>query len=126
MYTMFAFCIALGCIVVASGCLYEEFGLLIIGRGIYGVGTQGLLVGMSKFTYIWLGESGLAMALGLLTFLDNISGSMTSIISPWVYEKSGNLTAPFSVGAGISLFSLLASFCLNILTGIKNRKNKKR
>tara|TARA_B110000285_G_C14727121_1_gene424767 strand:+ start:108 stop:587 length:480 start_codon:yes stop_codon:yes gene_type:complete len=95
-----------GNFVFALGGVYENFTLMLIGRGIFGTGNFTSMTALTVIATKWFISSNLNLAYGLLSVSWGLSAMMSAIFTPILYgsEKEPHLGN-----------ALLPGFWLNLL-----------
>jgi len=113
----FIFCsvVILGQIIMTIGVAKINFELLLVSKVIFAIGAGPLIVAKSAVLVKWFVGKELSFALGAALCVSRLGSSIDSIISPKVYEWTGNLETPFFVGILVCVLSLGAVAAVNYL-----------
>ncbi len=113
--SLFALLVCLGQAVVTFGASYPSFTIMIIGTGAMGIGLEALCTAKCAMVVKWFKGQEIAFALGLTLTISRLGSSLSSYLTPWIYEQEGNLIVPMAVGVVLSAFSLCMIGLLSIL-----------
>lgn len=99
----------------------NQFSLMLIGRGIFGIGCESMYVGQSAIVSSWFINYELALAISMISCIPLCGSFLNGAIVPSVYEANESFGDAFRVG----FFLCLVSFALVlILTFIDYRTEK--
>jgi len=120
----FIFCtvVIIGQIIMTVGVAKLNFELLLVSKVIFAIGAGPLIVAKSAVLVKWFVGKELSLALGAALCVSRLGSSIDSIISPKVYEWTGNLATPFFVGIIVCVMSLGAVMCVNYLDAKLDRE----
>ncbi len=82
MYFSFGFFVLLGQVIFAYGCDITSMEVMLIGRGVYGLGGEGLGLCASGLIVKWFYLSEIGLPLGLMVSISKIGSVLNSILSP--------------------------------------------
>lgn len=77
------------------GIYYNSFALLVLGRFIQGISSEGLFVAQIVIGEQWFMGTLLSISLGVRVFLTFLSNSFESFFLPYIFIKTRNLVYPF-------------------------------
>ncbi len=112
------FCVV-GAVLTAIG---EPYGLMVLGRFLFGIGEETLLIALLAGVAQWFEAAGAAFAMSLLFSLARV-GSYAADISPrWASGLyAGGWAPPLWLAAGLSGISLVAALIYLWLDGRRRR-----
>ncbi|PJF17978.1 hypothetical protein PSACC_02262 [Paramicrosporidium saccamoebae] len=113
---LLSFLVAAGQFLVACGLQSGNFGLMVGGRMLFGVGGESLAVAQSRLVTQWFAGKELALAIGLNLSIARVGTVVNNILSPIVAEH-WSVPAAFWVG----FFSCLLSLCCTVATIVVDR-----
>jgi MFS family permease len=101
-----AFC-CVGAVLTAIG---EPFGLMLLGRFLFGIGEETLLIALLAGVAQWFEASGAALAMSLLFSLARVGSYMADISPRWAAGLyAAGWSPPLWLAAGFTAISLLAA-----------------
>ena len=86
--------------------------MMVIGRIIFGIASENLIIAQAIITGIWFKGKELGTAMGIIICLPEIGSALNSFLTPFLYSKSGNLTLPLFMGVFFCIFSFLCGLGL--------------
>jgi len=92
------------------GCYTDDYRLLIIGRGIFGIGAESLNVAQSMIVTTWFKGRELSTALGISLCICRLGSSLNSFLSPLFYEEFKRL----GIVSAIGLIFVVISLCCGL------------
>lgn len=111
-------------VIIFMGIHYQLFWMIIIGRGVYGLGAENIIVSQSAIAEKWFTGRFLSFANGLNSFFNQISASIQDFLVPALFTNQRNLEAPFFLIGLISFMSFLVSVTFFYLdTYVETKKN---
>ncbi|KAI8912871.1 major facilitator superfamily domain-containing protein [Entophlyctis helioformis] len=137
MIAVFATMVCVGQLLFTLGVAYRQFGVMLAGRFLFGVGGESLEVASSSVITVWFGQSGLAFALGMnlasarsaSATNDNVSPRIAAWVSRAVYgDEGGDVRRGLGtaeacwVGVGVTLLSLACGIGLNVMNTDKYKR----
>lgn len=102
-------------VVVALGGVFGSFGVMLVGRFLFGMVNQCVIVVGCCFVAQWFIGKELGLALGLATTLPELGNALNSLVTPIIYEKTQSLSAPLFASVGLCT---IAFICACIVTWI--------
>ncbi|OQR87215.1 Major Facilitator Superfamily (MFS) [Achlya hypogyna] len=107
----------LGQIVVALGCSFKNFYLILVGRVIFGLGGETMWVAQSTFMTQWFDSTELAFAFGVNTCIARMGTVLNDKLSPVIADE-------YSVSSALWLgvFFCVASLLCNVLLAHIDRR----
>ena len=121
MLAIFSTIICIGQIVFAIGISLKNFGTMILGRILFGLGGESLEVAQASITTDWFQGRGLAFALGLNISFARIATALNDNLSPWISNK---WSVPVSGWIGV-IACLISSFSSLIVIYLDQPKRRK-
>jgi len=108
---LFASMAALGSVLVAVGPLVGSYRLMVLGRFIFGAGSESCFVAQNSILASWFSgkhrELGLAMGLG--TSAGRLGTFVAFSASAWLYLHSGTYLSALFLSSGLCFLSFLAA-----------------
>ena len=109
-----AFC-CVGAVLTAIG---EPFGVMFLGRFLFGIGEETLLIALLAGVAQWFEAAGAALAMSLLFSLARVGSYMADISPKWAAGLyAGGWAPPLWLAAGLSGISLVAALLYLSLDG---------
>ena len=102
----------------------RSFGVLLLGRTIYGLGAETLWVVMASITTEWFFDQEISLAFSIIYAVSNISSFSAGAIIPLVENDSG-MGAAFGIGALFCLYSFICSILL-VKLNVRQKFNDKQ
>lgn len=93
----------------------ESFTLMLIGRGIFGIGCESMYVGQSAIVSSWFINYELALAISMISCIPLCGSFLNGALVPSVYENSNSFGDAFRVGFILCLVSLMLVLILTYL-----------
>lgn len=106
---VFAFLVLVGQILCINGIRTERFDWMIAGRGIYGVGAEGMLILQATINEFWFSGRFLSVSNALCQLVNNFALLSGNFATPIVFENSRSLEKPLYIGGVVCLVSLVVS-----------------
>jgi MFS family permease len=112
---LFTFLGIVGQGIFMCGGYMNNFGLMVAGRGVFGLQGECVCVIQSAIIAKWFKRKELAFAMMIASFSQRLSSSLNSFITPKLYTYSNNLGFPLLIGlcfCGLSFAcALLVCYC---------------
>ena len=109
-----AFC-CVGAVLTAIG---EPYGVMVLGRFLFGIGEETLLIALLAGVAQWFEAAGAALAMSLLFSLARVGSYMADISPKWAAGLyAGGWAPPLWLAAGLSGISLVAALLYLSLDG---------
>jgi hypothetical protein len=108
MILTFSFLVFAGQLVIAMGCSMSSFSIILLGRFLFGLGGESLMVSIVSMLSSWFEGKELAFALGLMLSLSRLGSAANDWVSP-VIEADKGVTTVFWFGAFLCLLSVIAT-----------------
>mgnify|MGYP001111321991 CR=1 FL=1 len=107
---LFCFLIMIGQVVFTLGIQFKTYPVALVGRVIYGLGSESLTVVQNTITVRWFSGSSLALIFGVVLAFARVGSSVNFALTPVLTEKS----VPFAMWTGTAtcIFSFLACCAL--------------
>jgi MFS family permease len=103
---LFTSIVCIGQGIFAIGGYKKSFNLLLIGRVIFGIGCEAMIVGQSAVTSAWFLNFELPFAMSMIVCFPLLGSFIQGAVIPSVYEESGFGWA-FVVGLILCIVSLI-------------------
>uniref|UniRef100_A0A1B6KVZ3 Lysosomal dipeptide transporter MFSD1 n=1 Tax=Graphocephala atropunctata TaxID=36148 RepID=A0A1B6KVZ3_9HEMI len=123
---LYAFIVVIGQLVFAAGAYYDSFGLMLVGRFIFGIGGESLAVAQNNYAVVWFMGKELNTVFGLQLSFARVGSTVNLVVlGPlynWVeqfYQGHTCLGVTLFIATGTCLMSLLAAVLLGLL---RNKK----
>jgi MFS family permease len=94
------------------GSQINSFPLLIIGRGIFGIGAESLNVAQSTIVNMWFKGKELSTALGISLCICRLGSSLNSYLTPLFFEQYKSISIVSLFGFGWVGFSFVCGLLL--------------
>lgn len=94
---------------------------MLLGRIIFGIGSESLTVSQTSIVSMWFKNQELAFALSLNFSTPKLGSSLNSLITPRLYNVHDSLTLPLLMGTLICVLSWVSGIILSIM----DRRNEK-
>eukprot|EP01038_Epipyxis_sp_PR26KG_P013849 gene13849-18574_t len=104
--TGFFICVTVGTIIFAVGLANESWGIMLLGRTIFGLGGESLGVGVAALISSWFKGKELALAYGLNISIPRLGSITNNLLSPQI-AATVNIQFSVFVGAIVCGFGLL-------------------
>jgi len=114
-YIIFVAVALVGQAILTFGVANRSFILMLVGRSIFSIGGDSLIIAKSTMLSKWFMGKELAFALGIGLGATRIGSSLNSLFSAKIFDWTGSLGLPFLIGTGICFLSFISVFSLNIL-----------
>lgn len=95
---------------------------MLLGRIVFGIGSESLTVSQTSIVSMWFKNQELAFALSLNFSIPKLGSSLNSLITPRLYNLQGGLTIPLLMGTIICVISWIYGIFLCCM----DRKNEKQ
>ena len=69
------------------GGYYMSFNLMIVGRIIFGIGTESMYIGQVAITAVWFLDYELPFAISMINSLPLLGGISAGVVIPRVFQK---------------------------------------
>ncbi|EQC31234.1 hypothetical protein, variant [Saprolegnia diclina VS20] len=103
--------VLLGQVVVALGCTFKNFYVILAGRVIFGLGGETMWVAQSTFMTQWFDSTELAFAFGVNTCIARMGTVLNDKLSPVIADEY-SVSAALWVGVVLCVASLLCNVLL--------------
>ena len=120
---LFTVCVNVGQAIIAAGGYANSFGVMLVGRMIFGAGSESMYVGQSSMVTEWFINFELPFAISLIACFPLCGSLLNGAVSPWLYSKHDeNFGLPNLVGS----FTCLASFMMVLVIVYIDRMAEKK
>jgi len=86
----------------------QSYLLMVLGRILFGIGSESVVVCQSACISKWFKSKELAFAFMMGLLVSRVSSSLNAFITPLLYTTYGNLGTPLLVGNMVALLSVFA------------------
>eukprot|EP00505_MAST-04D_sp_SCG-Rhode-Island_P001035 Stramenopile-MAST_4_protein_1035 len=121
---VFLVILGVGQVVVAIGVTIRSFPVMLLGRAVYGIGGESVMVASSTLLQAWFRHGEIALAMGLSLSVSRLGSVSNNIVSPWLAENSKQLKVPFFFSACVLGVSIVAAAIIKVLGARADRKIK--
>lgn len=112
----FSFLTIIGQAIVTYGASQMNFVGLLVGRLLFGIGEESLIVALHTMITKWFKGKELAFAFGINLTVSRMGSSLNSYMTPRIYEWSnGSLYMPFFIGTLLNAGSWICIISLSLL-----------
>ena len=101
--------------IIAIGGYIYSYNLILIGRALFGLTSESLIIAQASMVSFWFKGRQLAFALGIAVTFPELGNALNSWLSPLIYESSGSLGTPFLVSVFFCILSLLCALMASYL-----------
>ncbi|KAM3575962.1 hypothetical protein VYU27_002147 [Nannochloropsis oceanica] len=108
---VFSLLVLTGQVITALGVTIQSMTIMLVGRLIFGLGGECLVVGQSAFISAWFHSREVAFALGFTLSVSRLGSVLNDWGSPYIAQKIG-VVAAFWFGALLCLGSTCTAFLL--------------
>ncbi|CAD8202056.1 unnamed protein product [Paramecium pentaurelia] len=108
----FTLIVTIGQLIIALGGQFNQYSLMLLGRAIFGVASENLIIAQSTFVSLWFKGSELATAMGIIMTVPELGGALNSLLTPLIYQSSQKLSVPLFASVGFCLFSFICGMIL--------------
>ncbi|CAD8114867.1 unnamed protein product [Paramecium sonneborni] len=108
----FTLIVTIGQLIIALGGKFNEYSLMLLGRAVFGVASENLIIAQSTFVSLWFKGTELATAMGIIMTIPELGGALNSLLTPLIYESSQSLSVPLFTSVGFCLFSFACGIIL--------------
>ncbi|KAI8801185.1 major facilitator superfamily domain-containing protein, partial [Cladochytrium replicatum] len=114
--------VCLGQTIFAIGVVTKNFGVMLVGRGVFGIGGECISVVQAAITTQWFRGKEVAFALGLNLCIARLGSVSNTILSPRIASRfsvpaaiwAGSLTCYLSLCASLTLASVMTMYTYNM------------
>lgn len=114
----FSFLLTIGQLLIFFGGITTTFPLLLVGRVLFGIGSESLNVTQTTIIAHWFEGSGISFAIGLNIAIARIGSVMNSALTPLLYSLNNGYFLPLFIG----LLLCVASFLCGVVLCYIDRK----
>ncbi|CAD8118594.1 unnamed protein product [Paramecium sonneborni] len=122
----FTLIVTIGQLIIALGGKFNEYSLMLLGRAIFGVASENLIIAQSTFVSLWFKGSELATAMGIIMTIPELGGALNSLLTPLIYESSQKLSVPLFTSVGFCLFSFACGIVLVYLDKFADKYDQRQ
>eukprot|EP01114_Cavostelium_apophysatum_P017357 TRINITY_DN5142_c0_g1_i2.p1 TRINITY_DN5142_c0_g1~~TRINITY_DN5142_c0_g1_i2.p1 ORF type:complete len:464 (-),score=100.94 TRINITY_DN5142_c0_g1_i2:765-2156(-) len=106
---LFSFLVALGAAIFCIGPYFQNVYVCLVGRFIFGLGSESSYVAQDTITAIWFNGKELSMAMGFVGSAGRLGEFFTYYFLPQISILLGDYKWAFLISAGACVVSLLAA-----------------
>jgi MFS family permease len=118
---LFSFVVCIGQGLLMLGGYQMSFNTLLIGRIVFGIGCEAMIVGQSAIASAWFMNFELSFAMSVIVCFPMLGSFMQGALIPTVYERTEDFGWVFAIG----FIMCLGSFLISILMAIMDSKTEK-
>uniref|UniRef100_A0A7S2U807 Lysosomal dipeptide transporter MFSD1 n=1 Tax=Attheya septentrionalis TaxID=420275 RepID=A0A7S2U807_9STRA len=107
----FASLTLLGQLLFAFGTEAKSWGIMLLGRIIYGFGGESIVVAQSTLLSSWFDGGEVAFAMGISLAVSRLGSVFNNMISPFIANSTGTIWALF-VGVAMNSFSVWSAIAV--------------
>ena len=104
--------VAAGQTLTALGGYLDNFYVIFAGRAIYGFGGDCLTLSETVFVTEWFTGKELAFAFSFQDVINGLFSGTNSVLTPLLYDMSGNLGLPLFIGAVACIISFVSALVI--------------
>lgn len=97
----------LGHLVVTIGIYFRNYPIVVLGRGLYGIGGEGLVILQPTVNEFWFSGSMLSLSNGLCQSINFAGIMLGNYLVPKYFSSTRNIMIPFYVSFGVCVFSCI-------------------
>lgn len=121
---IFNLLIFLSSVIIFMGVRYDMFWMIILGRGVYGLGAESIIITQSTIAEKWFTGRFLSFAIGLNSFFNQSTASIQDLFLPIYFTSQRDLDSPFFVIGVISFVSFMVSVVFFFMDNFAEEKMK--
>lgn len=107
--------------VFMAGGYQNDFRMMIIGRGIFGMGCESMYVGQAAVISKWFINYELPLAIAMLSCIPLCGSFIGGAVVPYIYEKNESFGDAFRFG----FILCLGAFCIVMIRTVLDYKTEK-
>lgn len=107
------------------GGYWDDFNLMIIGRGIFGVGCESMYVGQATIVSAWFINYELSLAIAMISCIPLCGSFLGGAIVPTLYERNYNFGEAFRVGFLLCIIGFVLVLTLTFIDWKTEKHDKK-
>ena len=108
----FSLLLTIGQLLIFLGGISTTFSLLLVGRVLFGIGSESLNVTQTTIIAHWFEGSGISFAIGLNIAIARIGSVMNSALTPILYNVNEGYFLPLFIGLLLCVGSFLCGLVL--------------
>jgi len=109
-------------LVFALGGIYDNYGLMLAGRFIFGLGGENMTAGQSALVSVWFKGKEMNFAFGTTMSIARIGATINGPIENWAADTHG-VGYGMMLGFGVCIFSLVIACCLTYMDWWAEKKD---
>ena len=118
---LFSLLVMIGQGIFAFGVTIESYPICLLGRGVFGLGGESLIVSENYSIMSWFTGKDLSMAIGSSISAARLGSVINDNTEPAIVSSSGSLALGLWVGLGVCAVSLLSALLQNMLDKRKDK-----
>ncbi|KAL7443929.1 hypothetical protein ACHAXM_010939 [Skeletonema potamos] len=122
----FASVVCCGSVLLSIGVSSKAWGIMYLGRFVFGLGAESLCVAQSTITSDWFEGNDVAFAMGIGLAVSRLGSIFNNIISPKVANRRGGIERAFWIGPVLTFSSLFAAALIAFVDGRAVKKLQQR
>jgi len=122
----FASVVCCGSILLTIGVSNKAWGVMYLGRFVFGLGAESLCVAQSTITSDWFEGKDVAFAMGIGLAVSRLGSIINNITSPKVANSRGGIQSAFWIGPLLTCSSLFSAALIAYVDGRAVKKLKQR
>lgn len=104
---LFCTLVTIGNALVAAGVAYKQFWLCVLGRVVFGLGSESLTVAQNTMTVRWFASSTLPLLFGIVIAMSRVGSAVAFSVTPLLVDHL-NVVTTVCIASSICLISLAA------------------
>ena len=120
-----ASCVFIGMFLVYLGVVLKAYWLVLVGRGVFGIGGEVLMFSQTALAEKWFSGKILSLAIGWSNVMTILGTSANAYLSPLWFVQSRSLELPLFIGTLVTFVSWFASLIYFIIEE-RHKKNFKK
>lgn len=108
------------------GGIYEKYWLMMLGRFVFGLGGECLVVSQSTVISQWFKANEIALALGLNITASRLGSSVNSALTPILYSSQKSTAHPFFLPTLVGLIACVLSWFAGLGMIYMDRESDRR
>ena len=123
---IFLMLVTAGQAIFAFACSINSYGLMLVGRTVYGLGGESLCVAESTLLAVYFAGSEVAFALGLNLSLGRAGSSLNDFATVRIYNMNNSIPEALWAGFLLLCICLVATVVMIALDRIKAKQKQKQ
>ena len=97
------------CITLYLGCMWDNFALVVIGRALFGIGAESLIVAQASMAERWFTGQFLSLAIGLNNVINMSGSAIAAWLLPEIFVYKKDLLVVVKYMLLVCMFSLVVN-----------------